>query len=83
MKNYEMVIVLGLSAIFLQAHLALQTVNAGESLFTTLDLDRDNVLSLTEASANAALLKNFGQIDINEDGMISFAEYLENPILQG
>lgn len=81
MKNYEMVIVLGLSAVFLQAHLALQTVSAEENLFSALDLDRDNVLSLTEASANAALLKNFGQIDINEDGVISFAEYLASPIL--
>jgi hypothetical protein len=83
MKNYEMVMVLGLSAILLQAHLALQTVNAQESLFATLDRNNDQVLSLKEASANAPLLKNFGQIDINEDGVVSYSEYLVSPILKG
>jgi hypothetical protein len=83
MKNYEMIMVLGLSAIFLQAHLALQTVHAEENLFTALDLNKDQILSLKEAYANATLLKNFGQMDINEDGVISFAAYLAGPILKG
>lgn len=43
--------------------------------FSTLDHDNDGVLDPTEVASNPALAADFTDFDINDDGMISRAEY--------
>lgn len=47
---------------------------AQSDLFTRLDVDQDEKVSLKEAVRNTELLKNFGLIDENGDGMLTRAE---------
>ncbi len=50
---------------------------AQTDLLTRLDADKDNKVSLKEAVRDTELLKNFGLIDENGDGMLTRSE-LEN-----
>ncbi len=47
---------------------------AQEDLITQLDADKDGLISLREAVKNTELLRQFGLIDTNEDGLLSREE---------
>lgn len=47
--------------------------------FTSLDLNKDNVLSEHEASGNKQLLDQVFEMDTNRDRRITFVEFLERP----
>jgi len=47
--------------------------------FTSLDLNKDNVLSEAEAAGNKQLLDQVFEIDTNRDRRITFVEFIERP----
>jgi hypothetical protein len=47
--------------------------------FTSLDLNKDNVLSESEAAGNKQLLNQVFEMDTNRDRRITFVEFLERP----
>jgi hypothetical protein len=47
--------------------------------FTSLDLNKDNVLSEAEAAGNKQLLDQVFEMDTNRDRRITFVEFLERP----
>jgi len=48
---------------------------ASEKAFNALDIDRDGLLSLAEASTSKNLKKNFSKVDFDNDGVLSAGEY--------
>ena len=56
---------------------------AQSDLFTRLDVNQDQKISLKEAVRNTELLKNFGLIDENKDGMLTRAELDESDFTPG
>ena len=51
---------------------------ASEAFMANLDSDDDGFITLREAVKNTDLLREFGDIDINEDGKISEAELIRS-----
>jgi len=82
-KKFETV---ALAIMLVQGVLALlisSAANAQESLMSTLDNDRDGLISLREATGHRTLLENFNKIDSNEDGYISLDELEASQISKG
>ena len=50
--------------------------------FTGLDMNKDDVLSRSEARGNPALHAQFDEVDDNGDGRLNRTEYLETMALQ-
>ncbi len=48
---------------------------SAEEVFTTLDTDQDNMLSIREASQSPNLIKIFIKIDHNQDQYVTREEY--------
>ncbi|MFT3792629.1 MAG: EF-hand domain-containing protein [Rudaea sp.] len=46
-----------------------------QARFQALDLDHDNYIDRTEASANKTLSAQFDKLDANHDGKLSLAEF--------
>lgn len=46
-----------------------------QARFEALDLNHDNSIDKTEASANKALTAQFDKLDVNRDGKLSLAEF--------
>ncbi|WP_416307456.1 calmodulin [Neptunicella sp. SCSIO 80796] len=43
--------------------------------FAELDVDQNGVLSMQEAAADSTLAEKFNELDTNQDGQLSEAEY--------
>ncbi|GGW74804.1 calcium-binding protein [Alteromonas halophila] len=56
---------------------------AQTDLLTRLDVDQDGKVSLKEAVRNTELLKNFGLIDENGDGMLTREELEKSEYVSG
>ena len=59
------------------AMLTLMTTSAAFAVtpFAELDLDKNGVLSMQEAAADSTLAEKFSELDTNQDGQLSEAEY--------
>lgn len=53
------------------------------ALIQRLDTNKDQLISLKEAIRHVELLRNFGLIDENEDGMLSHAELAKSSLTPG
>ncbi len=73
MTNLKKFGTLLVSALTIQI-VSMSHATAQSDLMALLDADQDGFISLKEAVADAQLLKNFGLIDTDADGMISKAE---------
>lgn len=51
---------------------------AAQEFMEQMDSDEDGYITLREAVKNTDLLREFGQIDIDEDGKISEAELISS-----
>lgn len=86
MTDFKKLISVALTIMLVQGVFALlisSAANAQESLMSTLDNDRDGLISLREAIGHKTLLENFNQIDSNEDGYISLDELEASQISKG
>ncbi|WP_414830332.1 calcium-binding protein [Alteromonas sp. H39] len=82
MKRIEKVFLILLSIAALQA-ISVANANAQTDLMMQLDADQDGLISLKEAVSNTELLRNFGLIDQNEDGLLSVEEMLASELTPG
>lgn len=83
MNTFKKIAAIGLTIVALQTITSLAGVNAQESLFATLDTNRDGQLSLREAAGHFQLLEKFNEIDLNEDGYISMDELSSSRLSEG
>ncbi len=86
MTDFRKLATVALTIMLVQGLLALlisTAANAQESLMSTLDNDRDGLISLREATGHRTLLENFNKIDSNEDGYISLDELEASQISKG
>lgn len=86
MTDFKKLATVALTIMLVQGVLALlisSAANAQESLMSTLDNDRDGLISLSEATGHRTLLENFNKIDSNEDGYISLDELEASQISKG
>jgi len=86
MTDFKKFATVALAIMLVQGVLALlisSAANAQESLMSTLDNDRDGLISLREATGHRTLLENFNKIDSNEDGYISLDELEASQISKG
>tara|TARA_R110002124_G_scaffold160750_2_gene327998 strand:- start:795 stop:1055 length:261 start_codon:yes stop_codon:yes gene_type:complete len=86
MTDFKKLATVALAIMLVQGVLALlisTAANAQESLMSTLDNDRDGLISLREATGHRTLLENFNKIDSNEDGYISLDELEASQISKG
>jgi Ca2+-binding EF-hand superfamily protein len=86
MTDFKKLATVALTIMLVQGVLALlisSAANAQESLMSTLDNDRDGLISLREATGHRTLLENFNKIDSNEDGYISLDELEASQISKG
>jgi Ca2+-binding EF-hand superfamily protein len=86
MTDFKKLATIALTIMLVQGVLALlisSAANAQESLMSTLDNDRDGLISLREATGHRTLLENFNKIDSNEDGYISLDELEASHISKG
>lgn len=86
MTDFKKLATVALTIMLVQGMLALlisSAANAQESLMSTLDNDRDGLISLREATGHRTLLENFNKIDSNEDGYISLDELEASQISKG
>lgn len=79
MKRIEKIFLILLSVAALQA-ISVANANAQTELMMQLDADQDGLISLKEAVSNTELLRNFGLIDQNEDGLLSVEELLASEL---
>ncbi len=82
MKRIEKMFLILLSVATLQA-ISVANANAQADLMIQLDADQDGLISLREAVSNTELLRNFGLIDQNEDGLLSVEELLGSELTPG
>ncbi|WP_218312792.1 calcium-binding protein [Alteromonas antoniana] len=82
MKRIEKIFLILLSVAALQA-ISVANANAQADLMMQLDADQDGLISLKEAVSNTELLRNFGLIDQNEDGLLSVEELLASELTPG
>lgn len=59
------------------------SANAQDELVARLDVDQDGLISLKEAVSHTELLRNFGLIDQNEDGLLSMEELAASDLTPG
>ncbi len=81
MKRIEKMFLILLTVAAIQA-VSVASAHAEEhaDLMTQLDSDQDGLISLKEAVRNTELLRNFGLIDQNEDGLLSMDELLASEL---
>ncbi|MCU7555209.1 EF-hand domain-containing protein [Alteromonas sp. ASW11-19] len=81
MKRMEKMFLILLTVAAIQA-VSVASAHADEhgELMTQLDSDQDGLISLKEAVRNTELLRNFGLIDQNEDGLLSMDELLASEL---
>ncbi|GGF71401.1 hypothetical protein [Alteromonas lipolytica] len=53
-------------------------IPTSQEFMAKMDSDEDGYITLREAVKNTDLLREFGEIDINEDGKISEAELISS-----